>query len=90
MEKGVMGTLFQQIKPLENGNYEGVLKRPCPTPTKCWDFKHEFLIYAGKYRAKKGYVLAFQLYHINKTLGKRELRRCTKTSLSNPNPKYYT
>ena len=58
-----------QFKPLENGNCEGVLKRPCQISTKCLDFKHEFLKFAGKYRAKNGYVLAFQLYHRNQTLG---------------------
>ena len=37
-QKGVMWKLFHyitQIKPLENGKYQGVLKRHRPTSTKC-------------------------------------------------------
>ena len=68
-----------QIKPLENGDYESVLKRPPSTSNNAsYPKKSEV---CSEPQSKSGYEDVFHVYHSNQTLVKRGLRKCTKDVL---------
>ena len=89
--KGVMRSFsmyITHIKPLENGDYESVLKRPPSTSNNvCYKLKNQ-KICSGPHN-KRGYVVVFHVYHTNQTLGKRGLWKCTKTPPSTSNNACY-
>ena len=77
-----------QFKPLENGDYESVLKRPLSTSniTRYKPKKHEF---CSEPLSRRGSEEVFHVYHTNQTLGKRGLGKWTIHPPSTSNNENY-
>ena len=80
--KGVMRSFsicITQIKPLENGDYESVLKRS-PSTSNNASYKQKNPEIWSEPLSERGNEDGFYVYHTNQTLGKRGLRKCTKAA----------